>query len=105
MRVLPSPPFMHGAAHWVAFNFFTNGNTIVLPAVPDHLDTDDLLATIEEARDLARLRGVGPQDLRFLGTLLPALLLPASLSADVPAIKLEALAALATPSSGVLGKA
>jgi hypothetical protein len=67
--------------------------------------TDDLLATIDEAHDLARLRGVGPQELRFLGTLLPALLLPASLSTDVPAIKLEALAALATPSSGVLGKA
>ena len=67
--------------------------------------TDDLLATIDEAHELARLRGVGPQDLRFLGTVLPALLLPASLSADVPAVRLEALAALATASSGVLGKA
>ena len=67
--------------------------------------TDDLLASIDEAHDLARLRGVGPQDLRFLGTLLPALLLPASLSPDVPAIRLEALAALATAGSGVLGKA
>ena len=83
---------------------------VVLLAVPPDAaaktwTTDDLLATIDEAHDLARLRGVGPQDLRFLGTLLPALLLPASLSADVPAIRLEALAALATPSVGVLGKA
>jgi hypothetical protein len=67
--------------------------------------TDDLLATIDEAHDLARLRGVGPHDLRFLGTVLPALLLPASLSADVPSVRLEALAALATASTGVLGKA
>jgi hypothetical protein len=67
--------------------------------------TDDLLATIDEAHDLARLRGVGPQDLRFLGTVLPALLLPASLSADVSSVRLEALAALAPASTGVLGKA
>ncbi len=46
VRLLPGPPFMHGAAHWVAFNFFTNANTIVLPSVTDHLDTDDLLATV-----------------------------------------------------------
>lgn len=46
-KLLPGPPFMHGAAHWMAFNAFTNGNTIVLPDVVDHLDTDDLLATIE----------------------------------------------------------
>ena len=81
----------------------------VLLAVPPNAaanswTTDDLLATIDEAHDLARLRGVGPQDLRYLGTLLPALLLPASLSPDVPAIRLEALASLAVPSSGVLGK-
>jgi hypothetical protein len=83
--------------------------TVLLAVPPDAAattwSTDDLLATIDEAHDLTRLRGVGPQDLRYLGTLLPALLLPASLSADVPAIKLEALAALATPSTGVLGKA
>jgi hypothetical protein len=82
---------------------------VLLAVPPDaaakHWSTDDLLATIDEAHDLAPLRGVGPQELRFLGTLLPALLLPASLSTDVPAIQLEALAARAAPSSGVLGKA
>ncbi len=45
-RVLPAPPFMHGAAHWVAFGSFTNGNTIVLPSVTDRLDVDDLLGTV-----------------------------------------------------------
>jgi hypothetical protein len=81
----------------------------VLLAVPPDLaaaawSTDDLIATLDEAHELARIRGVGPQDLHFLGTLLPALLLPASLSADVSGVKLEALAALAPPTTGVLGK-
>ena len=30
-RVLPAAPFMHGAAHWLAFNALGNGNTVVLP--------------------------------------------------------------------------
>jgi len=81
----------------------------VLLAVPPDAaapawNVDDLLATIDEAHDLARLRAVGPKDLHFLGTLLPALLLPASLSDDVPGVRLEALAALAPASAGVLGK-
>ncbi len=47
MKLLPGPPFMHGAAHWVAFNFFTNGNTVVLPSVTDRLDVVDLLSTVD----------------------------------------------------------
>lgn len=47
VKLLPGPPFMHGAAHWVAFNFFTNANTIVLPAVTDRLDADDMLNAVE----------------------------------------------------------
>ena len=46
VKILPGPPFMHGAAHWVAFNSFTNGNTVVLPSVTERLDVDDLLATV-----------------------------------------------------------
>ena len=46
-RLLPGPPFMHGAAHWMAFNAFTNSNTLVLPSVVTHLDVEDLLSTIE----------------------------------------------------------
>jgi fatty-acyl-CoA synthase len=45
--LLPAPPFMHGAAHWMAFNAFTNGNTLVIPDVVAHLDCDDLLDTVE----------------------------------------------------------
>ena len=37
-RLLPGPPFMHGAAHWMAFNAFTNANTLVLPSVVERLD-------------------------------------------------------------------
>jgi fatty-acyl-CoA synthase len=47
-RLLPGPPFMHGAAHWMAFNGFTNANTMVLPDVVTHLDVDDLLGTVSK---------------------------------------------------------
>ena len=46
-RLLPGPPFMHGAAHWMAFNGFTNANTVVLPTITHHLDPADLLRTVE----------------------------------------------------------
>ena len=47
MRLVAGPPFMHGAAHWLAFNGFTNANTILVPGVVDHLDADDVLDLIE----------------------------------------------------------
>jgi fatty-acyl-CoA synthase len=50
MRVLPSAPFMHGAAHWMALNAFHNGNTVVLPADPTSFDPADFLDTIERER-------------------------------------------------------
>jgi fatty-acyl-CoA synthase len=37
---------MHGAAHWMAFNAFTGGNTVVLPDVVDRFDPDDVLAAV-----------------------------------------------------------
>jgi 3-oxocholest-4-en-26-oate---CoA ligase len=46
-RLLPSPPFMHGAGHWLAFNTFSGGNTVVIQAVTAHLDPDDVWATVE----------------------------------------------------------
>jgi 3-oxocholest-4-en-26-oate---CoA ligase len=49
-KALPGPPFMHGAAHWMAFNSFTNANTLCLPSVPEHLDPADVLALIERER-------------------------------------------------------
>jgi fatty-acyl-CoA synthase len=38
IRALPAPPFMHGAAHWVAFNMWFVGGTIVVQSHPDRLD-------------------------------------------------------------------
>ncbi len=46
-RLMPAPPFMHGAAHWMAFNAFTNANTIVLPLVTERFDVEDTLAVVE----------------------------------------------------------
>jgi 3-oxocholest-4-en-26-oate---CoA ligase len=46
-RVLPAPPFMHGAAHWLAFNALGGGNTIVLPSNTSSLDSADVWATVE----------------------------------------------------------
>jgi fatty-acyl-CoA synthase len=47
MRVLPSAPFMHGAAHWMALNALGNGNTIVLPSNASTFDSVDFCDTIE----------------------------------------------------------
>jgi fatty-acyl-CoA synthase len=48
VRLMPLAPFMHGAAHWMAFNAFGGGNTIVLPNVVDRLDPVDALTTLQE---------------------------------------------------------
>ena len=42
LRSLPAPPFMHGAAHWVAFNMWHVGGTIVVQSQPRHLDPHDI---------------------------------------------------------------
>jgi acyl-CoA synthetase (AMP-forming)/AMP-acid ligase II len=44
-KLMPAPPFMHGAAHWLAFNAFTGGNTIVLPRNVETLDAADVWST------------------------------------------------------------
>ncbi|CAN5517142.1 acyl-CoA synthetase [soil metagenome] len=46
-KALPGPPFMHGAAHWMAFNSFTNANTLVVASVPEHLDPVDVLGLVD----------------------------------------------------------
>jgi len=46
-RLMPAAPFMHGAAHWMAFNAFTGGNTVVLPHNVEGLDAADVWSTIE----------------------------------------------------------
>jgi fatty-acyl-CoA synthase len=50
LRVLPAPPFMHGAAHWSAFSFWHVGGTVVVQRETRHLDADDIWSTIERER-------------------------------------------------------
>ena len=47
MKVLPAAPFMHGAAHWLAFNALTGGNTVVIPSNPTTLDSADVWSTVQ----------------------------------------------------------
>jgi fatty-acyl-CoA synthase len=53
IRSLPTPPFMHGAAHWVAFNMWSLGGTILVQARPDRLDPVDVWETVERERATA----------------------------------------------------
>jgi fatty-acyl-CoA synthase len=48
IRALPAPPFMHGAAHWMAFMSLHAGGTIVIQDQPSRLDPDDIWSTIEK---------------------------------------------------------
>jgi fatty-acyl-CoA synthase len=50
IRALPAPPFMHGAAHWMAFLCFHQGGTVVVQQHPGHLDADDIWSTIEREK-------------------------------------------------------
>jgi 3-oxocholest-4-en-26-oate---CoA ligase len=50
MKTMPTPPLMHGAAHWASFNGFHSGNTVVFQAVVDKLDPDDVLRTAEREK-------------------------------------------------------
>ena len=57
-RVLPAPPFMHGAAHWVAFNMWHVAGTVVVQSQTRHMDPDDIWTTIER-EDVSALTIVG----------------------------------------------
>ena len=50
IRSLPAPPFMHGAAHWIAFIILHQGGTVVLPTNTRALDPDDIWRTVERER-------------------------------------------------------
>lgn len=50
LRALPAAPFMHGAAHWMAFTALNGGSTVVLPDNPTTLDAADIWATVERER-------------------------------------------------------
>jgi fatty-acyl-CoA synthase len=53
LRVLPAPPFMHGAAHWLAFNMWHMGGTVIVQSQPRRLDPADLWSTVERERATA----------------------------------------------------
>ena len=105
MRVLPSAPFMHGAAHWMALNAFHNGNTVVLPDDPTSFDPADFLDTIaREHINIALIVGdafgrpvldelsLRSRDLSSLSLLISG---GAALSAPVKAALLERLPTIA----------
>lgn len=50
IRALPTPPFMHGAAHWVAFNMWHIGGTVVVQNDVERLNPDDIWSTVERER-------------------------------------------------------
>jgi acyl-CoA synthetase (AMP-forming)/AMP-acid ligase II len=47
MRVMTTPPLMHGAAQWLAFGAIHQGGTVVLQGRPDKLDPVDVLGSVE----------------------------------------------------------
>ena len=47
VRSLPAPPFMHGAAHWIAFNMWHIGGTVFVQSNTKKLDPEDIWETIE----------------------------------------------------------
>jgi fatty-acyl-CoA synthase len=49
-RLMPLPPFMHGAGQWACFNALMNGSTVVLPNQVVHLDPVDIWSTVDRER-------------------------------------------------------
>ena len=49
-RALAAPPFMHGAAHWVVFNMWHVGGSVVVQSDPTRLDPKDVWSTVERER-------------------------------------------------------
>jgi len=49
-RLLPAPPFMHGAAHWAAFNTMNGGGAVVVQRDTKRLDADDIWSTVEKEK-------------------------------------------------------
>lgn len=105
VRVLPSAPFMHGAAHWMAMNALGSGNTIVLPRNASTFQPDDFCSTIErESISIALIVGDAfgrplleeldrhPYDLSSLGLLISG---GAALSAPVKKALLARLPSMA----------
>ena len=44
---LPTPPFMHGAAHWTALSIWAMGGSVIVQSRPERLDPDDIWSSVE----------------------------------------------------------
>lgn len=49
-KLMVLPPLIHGAAQWTVMTAMTTGQSIVFPSVVDHLDTEEVVRTIERER-------------------------------------------------------
>lgn len=49
-KMLPAPPFMHGAGHWMAFNALNNGHTIVIQEEVTKLIPEQIWELVEQEK-------------------------------------------------------
>ncbi len=49
-RALPAPPFMHGAAHWMALTCLHQGGTVIIQDEPGRLDPHDIWSVVEREK-------------------------------------------------------
>jgi len=49
-KIMILPPLIHGAAQWATLSAMTLGQTVVFSPVVDHLDTEEVVRTIERER-------------------------------------------------------
>ena len=49
-RVMPLPPFMHGAGLWPSLTGLLSGNTIIIPKIVDHFSVNSILEAAERER-------------------------------------------------------
>ena len=50
LRAIASPPFMHGAGHWVSFRIWNGGGTVIVQSTPERLDPHDIWSLIEREK-------------------------------------------------------
>ncbi|MGQ0830474.1 MAG: acyl-CoA synthetase [Microthrixaceae bacterium] len=49
-RLVPAPPFMHGAGHWLAFNAMNSGNTVCIQRDTVGFDAADVWQTVQHEK-------------------------------------------------------
>ncbi len=55
LRMLPTPPFMHGAAQWASFITWTSGGTLVVQDVVQRLDPVDVVSVAAREKVISML--------------------------------------------------